>query len=153
MAANDILIGLGNPIMSDDGVGLVVSRKVHELVPDCDLDSSPGGGFDVVDRILGYRRAVIIDCMVSGKCPPGTVVRIETGSALETLRTGHSHGIDFLEAIKVARSCDAPVPPEVIVYGIEVEDPFSLGQEMSGTLQDSVDGIEREIAEDLLAGR
>jgi hydrogenase maturation protease len=153
MAANDILIGLGNPIMSDDGIGLVVSRRVHELVPGCELELSPAGGFDVVDRIIGYRRAVIIDCMVSGRYPPGTVVRIETGSALRTLRTGHSHGINFLEAIDVAKSCDAPVPAEVIVYGIEVEDPFSLGQEVSETLRESVERIAREIAEDLLAGR
>jgi len=153
MATDDILIGLGNPIMSDDGIGLLVSIKVHELIPDCDLELSPAGGFEVVDLILGYRRAVIIDSMVTGNHPPGSVLRIDTDSTLETLRTGHSHGINFLEAIEVARSCDAEMPGEVIIYGIEVEDPFSLGQEVSESLLDAVDGIAREIAGDLRGGR
>jgi hydrogenase maturation protease len=153
MATDFILIGLGNPIMSDDGIGLLVSRRVHELLPDCDLELSPAGGFEVVDLMLGHRRAVIIDSMVTGKHPPGTVLRIDTDSALETLRTGHSHGINFLEAIEVARSCDAEVPGEVVVYGIEVQDPFSLGQEVSESLLDGIDGMAREIADDLLGGR
>ena len=153
MAANDILIGLGNPIMSDDGIGLVVSRRVHELLPGSELEMSTAGGFDVVDLIVGYRRAVIIDSMVSGRYPPGTVVRLESGSALRTLRTGHSHGINFLDAIDVARSCNAAVPAEVTVYGIEVKDPYTIGQEVSETLKESAEGIAREIAEDLLAGR
>ncbi|MFH1311689.1 MAG: hydrogenase maturation protease [Candidatus Eisenbacteria bacterium] len=153
MAANDILIGLGNPIMSDDGIGLLVSGKVQDLIPDCDLELAPAGGFEVVDRMLGHRKAVIIDSMVTGKYPPGTVVRIDTDSHLETLRSGHSHGINFLEAIEVARSCDARLPDEVIVYGVEVEDPFSLGEQVSQTLKDRIDGIAREIADDLLSGR
>jgi hydrogenase maturation protease len=149
MATRDILIGLGNPIMSDDGIGPLVSEKVHERIPDCDLDMSCAGGFDVVDRILGHRRAVIIDCMVSGKHQPGTVVRIDADSPTETLRAGHSHGINFLEAIDLARSCDAPVPAEVIVYGIEVENPFSLGRDISESLREKLDRIVEEITHDL----
>lgn len=153
MAAIDILIGLGNPIMSDDSIGPLVSQRVHRRVSGFDLDTSYAGGFDIVDRILGYRRAVIIDAMVTGRCPPGTVARIDADSSFRTLRTGHSHGIGFLEAIEMARSCNAPVPSEVILYGIEVKDPFSLGNEISKGLRDDLDRITDEIVRDLLNAR
>ena len=153
MAAKNILIGLGNPIMSDDGIGPLVSEQVHKRVSGFDLDTSYGGGFDVVDRILGYRRAVIIDAMVTGSCPPGTVIRIEPQSSVKTLRTSYSHGIDFLEAMEMACSCGAAIPADVILYGIEVENPFSLGQEISKGLRDDLDRIADEIIRDLLNAR
>jgi hydrogenase maturation protease len=141
MTAKGILIGLGNPIMSDDGIGLLVSEEVHKRLPGYDLDLSCSGGFRVVDRILGRKSAVIIDSMVTGKFEPGTVVQVERGSGLATMRTGHSHGMNFLEAIEIAESCDAPLPGRILVYGIEVEDPFSLGNTISTKVMSKLDDI------------
>jgi hydrogenase maturation protease len=150
MASNLILIGLGNPIMSDDGIGLIVSREVHRRVPGSDLDASSAGGFDVVDRILGYETAVIIDSMLTGKHSPGNVMRISPGSSAGTLRSGYSHGVGFLEAIKIARLCGAAIPDNVIVYGIEVEDPFSLGEEVSSRVLKKLDAVIERITDDLV---
>jgi hydrogenase maturation protease len=153
MAVNGILIGLGNPIMSDDGIGIVVSREVHERLDGYDLDTSSSGGFDIVDRILGHKRAVIIDSMATGRCEPGTVVRINPDSPLETHRIKHSHGMNFLEAIETARSCGAPVPDDVVVYGIEVDDPFTVGSEISAALLAGLPEIVGEIVRDLKDAR
>jgi len=149
MAAKGILIGLGNPIMSDDGVGLVVCRRVHERVANCDLDLACGAGLHVMDSILGYRRAVIIDSMITGRFPVGSVVRVDPGSGLETRRAGHSHGLGFFEAIDIARGCDAPLPEEILVYGIEVEDPFAIGENMSESIMGKIDEIVDFIVSDL----
>jgi hydrogenase maturation protease len=135
--------------MSDDGIGLIVAREVQRRIPDFDIDESSGGGFDVVDRILGCSRAVIIDSMVTGRHEPGTVVRIEPGSQPATLRTRHSHGINFIEAIEMARRCEAPLPGEIIIYGIEVEDPFSVGEKISPAIMAQLDSIVAVITSDL----
>jgi hydrogenase maturation protease len=153
MTAKDILIGLGNPAMSDDAIGLVVSSEVGKRVSDFDVEASSAGGFDVVDLILGRRRAVIIDSMVTGRYEPGTVVRIESGRDVETSRTGRSHGINFIEAVELARSCGAALPCEIIVYGIEVEDPFSVGERISPSVLAGVDRIVSSIIEDLEESR
>lgn len=147
-----MLVGLGNPIMSDDGIGLLVCRRVHEKLTDYDLDLACGAGLHVMDSILGYRRAVIIDSMVTGKAPAGSVVRVEPGSGTGTRRATHSHGIGFFEAIELARSCDAPLPEEILVYGIEVEDPFSVGEKISESIMEKVDEIVDFIVGDI-AGR
>ena len=149
MAAKGILIGLGNPIMSDDGVGLWVSREIHKRLPDFDLDLSCGAGFQVLDSILGYPVAIIVDSMVTGRFSPGTVLRLDIESGLETLRSGHSHGLNFVEAIEVAMSCNAAVPGTVVIYGIEVEDPHTLGQEISQVLKEKLDAIVDQIMEDM----
>ena len=148
MARRSILLGLGNPIMSDDGIGLVVSEEVHRRLPEFDLDKSTAGGLDVVDRILGYSKAVIIDSMSTGRYPYGTVVRVDTEEQVETLRIGHSHGMDFIRAIELARSCGAAIPDDIVIYGIEVKDPFSLGEEISGEVFSHVDRIVDRIVSD-----
>jgi hydrogenase maturation protease len=150
MAAKGVLIGLGSPIMSDDGVGLWVSRELHKRLPDFELDLSCGGGFQVVDSILGHPVAVIVDSMVTGMFPPGTVVRLDMDSGLETLRSRHSHGLNFVEAIRMAISCGAPVPEAIVIYGIEVEDPHTLGQELSQVLKEKLATIVDQIVEDVL---
>jgi hydrogenase maturation protease len=149
MATSGILVGLGNPIMSDDGVGIVVCRRVHGMLPGYDLDLSCGAGLHVMDAILGYRRAVIIDSMVTGKFPVGTVAEVGPDSHVETRRAGHSHGVGFFEAIEVARACKARLPGEIIVYGIEVEDAFSIGDKMSDSIVNRLDEIIEFIVNDL----
>lgn len=135
--------------MSDDGIGLVVCRRVHERVTDYDLDLACGAGLHVMDSILGYKRAVIIDSMITGDFPVGSVVRVDPGSGLETRRAGHSHGVGFFEAIAMAKGCDAPLPEEILVYGIEVEGPFAVGENISGSIMDKLDEIVDFIVGDL----
>jgi hydrogenase maturation protease len=149
MKTRRVLIGLGNPIMSDDGVGIVVSRKVHTRLSGFELETSGGNGFDVIDRMLNCDTAVIIDSMVTGLHPPGTVAKLEAGSDLRTLRMTHSHGVDFLTAMEMAKSMGARLPGEIVVYGIEVQDPFSLGQEISQAVVGRIDEVVDSIVEDL----
>lgn len=149
MTRRSILLGLGNPIMSDDGIGLVVSEEIHRRLPEFALDRLSASGLDVVDRILGHARAILIDSMVTGRYAPGTVVRVDSGSSIETLRIGHSHGINFMEAIEVARSCGAEVPDEIILYGIEVSDPFTIGEDICERVMAKVDSIVEQIVKDL----
>jgi hydrogenase maturation protease len=145
MTPKGILVGLGNPIMSDDGIGLLVCRKIHERLAGYDLDLACGAGLHVMDSILGYRKAVIVDSMVTGRFPVGSVVRIVPGSGPETRRAGHSHGVGLFEAMDIARACDAPLPDEIVIYGIEVKDPFSIGDRISdgvmGRFEEIVDFI------------
>jgi hydrogenase maturation protease len=149
MATRTILIGLGNPIMSDDAVGLIVAEEVRKRVPGLECDVSASGGFDVLDRIIGYDRAVIIDSMMTGRFPPGTVRRVDADPELRTLRVTDSHGMSFLKALEVGRVAGAEMPEEVIIYGIEVEDPASIGEGLSEGLREKVGEIAGEIARDL----
>jgi hydrogenase maturation protease len=149
MAARSILVGLGNPIMSDDVIGLVVAGEVHKRLPDFDLELSCSNGLDVVDRILDHDFAVIIDSMVTGEYRPGTAVRLGFERSMRTLRASDAHGVGFSQAIELARACGAAVPPRIVVYGIEVVDPRSVGNLVSRAVSDRIGAIVDEIVRDL----
>lgn len=153
MAAKGILIGLGNPIMSDDRAGLVVSREVRKHLADFDFDLSCSSGFDIVDRILGYDVAVIVDSMVSGRRPAGTASRLDLDAGGATLRSRDGHGVGFAEAIETARSLGAPVPRHILVYGIEVINPFAVGDGISKGVVENLGSAAEDIARDVLEER
>jgi hydrogenase maturation protease len=149
MAANGILIGLGSPIMSDDGIGLLVATEVHKRLGDFDLDITCGGGLQVVDIIQGYRVAVVIDAMVTGRFEPGALVRLELDTGIMTLRSGPSHALNFVEALEVARTCGTPLPETVVVYAIEVEEVRTVSDRVSKVLLDRIPEMTEEIVRDI----
>jgi hydrogenase maturation protease len=119
-------------------------------LPGFDLDLSCSGGFDVVDRVLGYDVAVVVDSMMSGRRPPGTAARLDLAGIDATLRSHDSHGVGFAEALETARSLGGPVPRRVLVYGVEVIDPFTVGSEISRRVHDRADQAAEDIARDVL---
>ena len=149
MAANGILIGLGSPIMSDDGIGLLVAAEVHKRVSDFDLDITCGGGLEVVDILQSYRVAVVIDAMVTGRFDPGALVRLDVDTDITTLRSGPSHALNFVEALEVARSCNAPLPETIVVYAIEVKEVRTVSEKVSKVLLDRIPEMVEEIVQDM----
>ena len=149
MAANGILIGLGSPIMSDDGIGLLVASEVHKRLRGFDLDITCGGGLEVVDIIQSYRVAVVIDAMVTGRFEPGALVRLDVDTDITTLRSGPSHALNFVEAVEVARSCNAPLPETIVVYAIEVREVRTVSDKVSKVLLDRIPEIVEEIVQDM----
>jgi hypothetical protein len=68
-----VVIGLGNPILGDDGVGLRVAQALRAEfagVAGVVIKELHAGGLRVMDAIAGYERAVIVDAMCTGaRCP------------------------------------------------------------------------------------
>jgi hydrogenase maturation protease len=149
MASNGILIGLGSPIMSDDGIGLLVAEGVHRRLSGFDLNTTCGGGFEVVDIIRDYKTAVVIDAMVTGRFETGTLVRLDLGTDIATLRSGPSHALNFVEALKVARSCNVPLPETIVVYAIEVKEVRKVSDMVSQVLLDRIPQIVEEVVQDI----
>ncbi|HID65956.1 MAG TPA: hydrogenase maturation protease [Aquificaceae bacterium] len=60
-----IVVGIGNPIMGDDSVGI---RVVEELKKEVEVDTAilTTTTFEVLDKIMGYDKAIIVDGIKSG---------------------------------------------------------------------------------------
>ena len=76
-----LVLGLGNPLVSDDSVGLRVAAELKPLLadrPDVDVDEDYWGGLRLMERMVGYRRAIVIDAICTG-AEPGTIHRLTPG--------------------------------------------------------------------------
>ncbi len=130
--APDVVVGLGNEIARDDGVGIFAARELErrlagrggvEVVP------LPWGGFALLDVLAGRRRAALIDCLVTGEHPPGTVVRLDEHDVSGSVRLNSFHDIAFPTALAFGRDLGWPMPSEIAIWAVEaaVADRFGEG--------------------------
>lgn len=130
-----ILIGLGNPILGDDGVGWKVVEEISKFDirnSDLDIDCCALGGLSLMERLIGYDRAIIVDALQTGK-PVGAVncFRLEE---LDNHSTGHTtaaHDTSLATALTVGRSMGEKMPDEVFVIGIEAERVYEFTEALT----------------------
>ncbi len=121
-----LVLGVGNVIRGDDGLGIHVARRVAallppELAPSVDVDEACTGGFDLVDYLRGYERVVAVDAIKTEGGEPGTVYTFAADALTPTAHLGHSHGVNLASALAVLRELGLGAPAEVVVVAVEAE--------------------------------
>jgi hydrogenase maturation protease len=132
-----VVVGLGNPLMADEGIGVHVIRgllEASEQLPDTDiieLGSSPMG---VVHAIAGRRKAILVDCAYMGE-PAGIIRRFHPDEVFSAKEMAHLslHEGDLLDAVELSKSLEE-YPEEVVIFGIQPE-RIELGEGLSPVLQ------------------
>lgn len=159
--SSTLVIGLGNPILGDDGVGWGVAERVkqevesnpryqicwrpvdskiiqhHSLV---EVDCVSLGGLSLMERMLGYQRAVIVDSMETGQAPVGSV-RVCKLADLANPSAGHSasaHDTSLITALKTAEAMGMPIPKSVEIVAIEAKNVYDFSEELSPVVAKAV---------------
>jgi len=153
-----LVIGLGNPILGDDGVGWHVAEEIAKITVDrsnVEVDCVSLGGLSLMERLTGSRRVILIDAIFTGGAPIGTVSQITLGD-LPDLTTGHSasvHDTSLHNALNIGRSMDIPLPEDqdVIIIAIEAENVYDFSQELSPAVAAAVPQTVKVVM-DLLGG-
>ena len=127
MPAATAIFGLGNPLMSDEGVGLRVLEllaRSEDLPEDVELIDLGSGGVRLLHLLEGRRKAIFVDCAFMGQ-EPGTLRRFRLDEVRSTkLRLRRSlHEGDLLETLALAAELGT-LPEDVVIFGIE---PKSVG--------------------------
>lgn len=119
-----IVLGLGNPILTDDGVGILAVEKVARQIehPLVDFQWCSLAGFELLDLLVGYDQAIIVDSIKTGKYPVGQVMELEADSLMSTVRLASVHDINLATALELGRLLELPVPAEITIYVVEVAD-------------------------------
>ena len=131
-----LVVGLGNPILGDDGVGWKVAERVSAVINHhtcVEVDCVSVGGLSLMERMLGYQRVILVDSMESGQSGVGSV-RVFPLLALPNPIMGHSasaHDTSLMNALQVARSMGADVPERVDVVSIETKNTRDFSEELS----------------------
>lgn len=141
---NTIIIGLGNPILGDDGVGWRVAEELKKLdllkKSSIEIDCLSVGGLTLMERIVGYHHAILIDAIQTGKHSPGTVVQMRLEDIPERY-TGHiasAHDVNLHTAIQLGLEMGAQIPGEIYIVGIEAQRVYDISEELSPIISAAV---------------
>jgi len=129
-----IVVGLGNPILSDDSVGIKVAGLVKQRIPEhagVDVVEVYAGGLRLMEAIAGYEQAIIVDAMKTGLHPPGTVQMLSLESSSKTRNTLCTHDGDLATALALGRDLGLAIPDHVAIMGIEADDVESFSEELT----------------------
>lgn len=146
-----VVIGLGNPLRGDDGIGIVlVAELAAALAGRADLECADAGasGMQVVHLIAGRRKAVLLDCARMG-APPGAIRCFTPGDARaqHMLARLSLHEGDLLQMLELSRRL-GEAPGEIVIFGIEPAD-LSPSPALSPLLAARVPAYLRRIAAEL----
>jgi len=126
----DIILGLGNPILKDDGIGIYVAARLKAERPDLNVREVSASGIDLIEQILDFRKAIIIDSIITGKQPLG-YVQVFQSEDFKKETPSHIHSIDLISALEIAKQYDLKIPEETFFLGIEVKDNASFEERFS----------------------
>jgi hydrogenase maturation protease len=146
-AARSLIVGLGNPILTDDAVGPTVARLVHEQLndPAFDLCEACVGGIDLVELLVGYDRAVIIDAITTRDGRVGDCYRVDLDQTHPSRRTGLFHEIGLVEGLEFGRRVGMKLPDTLHVYAVEVLDALTFGSEMTPQVLRAIPSVVEQI--------
>lgn len=145
-----LVLGLGNVVRSDDGVGVHVVRRLRDSgLREGDVDLIEGGtaGLLLLPHLADTRRAIIVDAIDCG-APAGTLVRFAGDSwatAFANNLTPHDVGVrELLGAARLAGEW----PEELVLHGVQPES-VAIGTELTAPVAGAIDALIEAIVSDL----
>ncbi len=145
------IIGLGNELLSDDGTGIRVVRELRTRLPagTATFEELSVGGLELLEYITGYDRCIIVDAIVSGEHPAGTVYRCVPAPEHESGPLTSSHQIDLMQVVHLAELLGADTPRSLVVYGIEAGDISTFHDGCTRTVAQAIPKLVDTICSDL----
>ncbi len=121
-----LVIGIGNLLRTDDGVGIHIIRNLNNFVPRIDILDAAMGGVEILEAMRGYDQVIIVDAIESG-AEPGTIFRVNLTEGEKPPVVSHSHGIDLITTLNLGRQLyGEEIPAEIILFAVEAEDTTTI---------------------------
>lgn len=143
-----LILGLGNTILTDDGVGIYAARRAREILQSMastaetagiDVNEAELAGFSLLDLLDGYTHAVIVDALHSTGRDPGEIVPIAMESFKSATHLSAGHEIDLPTAVELARQMGQEVPREIIIIGVQIADDLTLSEECTPEVKAAIE--------------
>jgi hydrogenase maturation protease len=137
-----IILGMGNKFFGDDGVGIIIAEKLKELligIPEINIEETNWGGFRIIDLLSGYKTAIIIDALRTGKEPAGFIHKIDYKDLIHSVRMVSFHDVNFATAVEFAREINIPMPEDISIYAVEINEADYFSEELTKEVYMAVD--------------
>ena len=144
-----VVIGLGNPLMGDDGVGLAVLERLRDGwdLPDVELVDGGTWGLSLVPVIEDAERLLLIDA-IAAHHEPGTIIELSRARLpIYLSRKLSPHQVDMRDALAVVE-LRGLLPNDIVAIGVQ-PDVVALGLELSPTVAAKLDALVHAVVKQL----
>lgn len=139
-----LILGLGNDLLGDDGIGLLAASKLEgRFGPDVAVQTSGLSGLYLLEPLEGFEDAIIIDAVVGDR--PGRVRELEA-SEVRPVPVPSAHYAGLPEALALARASGMRVPRRLRIFAVEMDPTQVIGTVPSPTVMDALPELMARIA-------
>jgi len=144
-----LVLGLGNEIIADDVIGILAARALQPLLQGrADVVESSVAGMALLEVMMDYDRCIIIDAIMLGKEPPGTIIELKP-EELGKVAAPSAHYAGIPEVIALANKMEICFPSEIVIFAMEIKDALTIGgdvsEEVTQALPHLIQKVERQI--------
>ncbi|MBL8164927.1 MAG: hydrogenase maturation protease [Anaerolineae bacterium] len=136
-SAPALVVGLGNPLLGDDGLGWHIAEQLQRelcgLTGAIEVDCLSVGGLHLMERLVGYDRVILIDAVFTGQQAVGSLHCLSLDE-LPDLCCGHlnsSHDVSLRTAFQMGRALGIALPHDVRIVGVEAQRIYDFSEELT----------------------
>lgn len=147
-----LILGLGSPILTDDGVAFVVVDELKGQIDSSDvtLHQASVGGLGLLELVVGYDKVIILDAIQTDGAEPGQIHFLSPDEHHGNLRAASTHDISFATALELGRRLRKDLPEEIVILALEAADVETFGEELTpavaAAVPTAVELVLRELA-------
>ena len=147
-----IILGIGNPLLGDDGVGIHIIRQLQKTYQHADvyIDEAMTGGMNLLDAMTGFDRAILVDTIIDKSAAIGDIKQFNLKEC-STVHSCNPHDVSLIEAIELAEKLgEKKIPQNIVVFGVvlhqmPMEFTEKLSPEISSVIQKAISMILSEL--------
>ncbi len=146
-----LILGMGSPILSDDGVGIWVAKALEGRLNQQEITvmETSMAGLNLLDLLVNFDRAIIIDAIqtVGGKV--GQIYRLEPEALVATRHAASPHDVNFATALELGNRLGLALPQQIIIFAIEVEDVTTFSEECTPEVERAIPVCVEKVIQEL----
>ena len=131
----NLLLGVGNPIMGDDGVGIHIIRMLKGSLPqspNLEFKELSVGGLRMVEEMLGYENVFVVDSITQKDSEVGRISEFNAEQLEDSNQFSSTHITGFPTALELYRKFDpSNVPKRIKIFTVDIEPNFTFTERMS----------------------
>ena len=143
-----LILGIGNPILTDDGAGIKIAQKLKGAKPELEVMETSEVGLALLELIAGYDKLIIIDSIKTGQGKPGELYKLGLEDLKPPMYCSSSHGIDIATAVELGKRVGYKMPKDINLYAVEVKDNLTFSEECTEEIEKRIPFIIKQIIEE-----
>jgi hydrogenase maturation protease len=134
-----LVLGIGNTLLGDDGVGVYAARELAERISDGNVTvmDTAIDGLNLLDVIRNYERLIVIDAILDERAETGTIFRLTQDQIPPPSLSGaSSHNLNLATTLNIGKSIfPGEIPGEVVVFAVASQNVDYVTEEMTANVK------------------
>lgn len=135
-----LVLGIGNPILCDDGVGIRVAQQVAKQVnsPQVTVSETSEAGLSLLDSVVGYDKVIIIDAIQTEKGQAGQIYRMGPEDFSHAKHFSSPHQLNLTTALEIGNMLGLAMPREITILAVEAKNITDFSEKCTPEVEKAI---------------